>query len=179
MSERDAGGTTEANVETLNTEPFLKYVQVEPGLWSHWLWLGPRSSAGYGTYWDKVAKKVWPAHRFSYTAFIGPIPDGLVIDHLCGVHNCVKPSHLEAVTSRVNGQRAGQARALQNWLDKIHGHAPVRQKYTHLTVTMSENRWDHLRIVAKSDKRSLNSEVVWIVTGYIEQWLKQQEQRDV
>jgi hypothetical protein len=42
------------------------------------------------------------AHRASYEAFIGPIPDGMTIDHLCRNRKCVNPSHLEAVPMRVN-----------------------------------------------------------------------------
>jgi hypothetical protein len=42
------------------------------------------------------------AHRISYTYYKGPIPDGLTIDHLCSNPACIRPSHLEAVTHRVN-----------------------------------------------------------------------------
>ena len=42
------------------------------------------------------------AHRFAYETFVGPIPEGLTIDHLCRIRHCVNPEHLEAVTDRVN-----------------------------------------------------------------------------
>ena len=45
------------------------------------------------------------AHRWMYEQAIGPIPDGLVIDHLCKVTKCINPAHLEAVTSRANLRR--------------------------------------------------------------------------
>lgn len=45
------------------------------------------------------------AHRFSYELEYGPIPNGLTIDHLCRLRRCVRPSHLEAVTSAVNTLR--------------------------------------------------------------------------
>lgn len=45
------------------------------------------------------------AHRVMYTHIVGPIPDGLTIDHLCRVHNCVNPAHLEPVTLYENIQR--------------------------------------------------------------------------
>lgn len=41
-------------------------------------------------------------HRFAYMAFVGPIPDGLQIDHLCSVRACCNPDHLEAVDCRTN-----------------------------------------------------------------------------
>src|ERR1051326_2493639 len=40
-----------------------------------------------------------PAHRFVYELLVGPVPDGLVLDHLCRVKNCVNPAHLEPVTN--------------------------------------------------------------------------------
>jgi hypothetical protein len=76
-----------------------------------WLWLGYVND-GYGSmevrrdgrYYDR------PAHRIAYEAFIGPIPDGLVIDHLCACRTCVNPAHLEAVTREVNSRRGTHGR---------------------------------------------------------------------
>ena len=50
-------------------------------------------------------------HRLSYETFVGPIPAGLHIDHLCRVRNCVNPNHLEPVTSRQNTLRSPIAQA--------------------------------------------------------------------
>jgi hypothetical protein len=49
-------------------------------------------------------------HRYVYERMVGPIPDGLVIDHLCRNRACCNPAHLEPVTNRENclrGDRAG------------------------------------------------------------------------
>ena len=46
------------------------------------------------------------AHRFAYERAHGPIPEGLVLDHLCRNTKCVNPAHLEAVTSQENHRRA-------------------------------------------------------------------------
>lgn len=78
-----------------------------------WLWTGAQHPAGYGHI--KIAGKVEAAHRVSYEMAHGPIPDGLVIDHLCRVPACVNPDHLEAVTlventMRGEGYMAQQAR---------------------------------------------------------------------
>jgi hypothetical protein len=45
------------------------------------------------------------AHRKYYALYKGPIPTGLVIDHLCRNTLCVNPDHLEAVTQAVNLER--------------------------------------------------------------------------
>ena len=45
------------------------------------------------------------AHRWSYEYHVGPIPDGLQLDHLCRVRHCVNPQHLEPVTARENTLR--------------------------------------------------------------------------
>lgn len=67
-----------------------------------WLWTG-FCIGGYGVIgeWDKS----FMAHRLAYELLIGPIPDGLVIDHLCRVRNCVNPDHLEPVTLAENIRR--------------------------------------------------------------------------
>lgn len=91
-----------------------------------WLWTGASSkdggTGGYGRI--GVRGRLLMAHRFSYEAFRGPIPDGLFLDHLCRVHSCVNPDHLEAVTPRVNvlrGQTICRANAEKTHC--LHGHA--------------------------------------------------------
>ncbi len=65
-----------------------------------WLFQGTTARGGYGTVWFYGKHRL--AHAVSYELEIGPIPEGLVIDHLCRNHACVRPSHLEAVTDKVN-----------------------------------------------------------------------------
>lgn len=70
-----------------------------------WLWDGAKSTAGYG-HVNLGRGLGWRhAHRLTYEHFIGPIPEGLELDHLCRVRNCVNPWHLEAVTHRENVRR--------------------------------------------------------------------------
>lgn len=71
-----------------------------------WIWTGARSH-GYGDF--SVGRRVIRAHRFSYEMLVGPIPEGLEIDHLCKRRECVNPDHLEPVTSRENNLRRDYA----------------------------------------------------------------------
>jgi hypothetical protein len=74
----------------------------------HWLWNRSLKTAGYGVIGipqDVVAgvgsRKIL-AHRASYEIYVGPIPKGMTIDHLCRVRACVKPEHLEPVSMKEN-----------------------------------------------------------------------------
>lgn len=70
-----------------------------------WLWTGQTNNRGYGiTSWD--GRKTC-AHRVVYRLLVGPIPDGLELDHLCRARLCLNPAHLEPVTHRVNVRRGG------------------------------------------------------------------------
>lgn len=72
-----------------------------------WLWGGRLTSDGYGRFF--VAKKLRGAHRVAYQLYVGPIPDGLVIDHKCRNRCCVNPDHLEPVTNEENMRRGHHA----------------------------------------------------------------------
>lgn len=64
-----------------------------------WLWTGGLSH-GYGHFSDRG----WQggAYRWAYEHWVGPIPEGLDLDHLCRITSCVNPAHLEPVTHREN-----------------------------------------------------------------------------
>lgn len=67
-----------------------------------WLWTAA-SSRGYG--YLSFGGQRWRAHRFAYEHLVGPVPDGLVLDHLCRNTLCLNPAHLEPVTQRENLRR--------------------------------------------------------------------------
>lgn len=67
-----------------------------------WVWQLARNGAGGGYGVMRNGGRQQPAHRVYYERLVGPIPEGLVIDHLCRNHACVNPAHLEPVTPRIN-----------------------------------------------------------------------------
>ena len=69
-----------------------------------WWWLGGVNSYGYGAVSRTIDGRRYQlqAHRVAYELLVGPIPEGLVIDHLCRNTRCVRPDHLEPVTDKVN-----------------------------------------------------------------------------
>ena len=78
------------------------------------LWTGAVSAQGYGRFC-----RSW-AHRLVYEAVVGPVPEGLQLDHLCRNRLCVNPEHLEPVTNRVNTLRGEGPTALN--AKKTHCH---------------------------------------------------------
>lgn len=81
---------------------FLRFVREHPD-GGCWLYEGYRRRDGYAqAWWDGRQQYL---HRAMYEHLVGPIPDGLTLDHLCRVRNCVNPSHLDPVSAAENTRR--------------------------------------------------------------------------
>lgn len=88
---------------------FVEKVTLTPDCW---FWRGATDRYGYGQL--RISGRLEKAHRFAYECLVGPIPDGLVIDHLCRTPGCVNPEHLEVVTNRENMLRSHLTLAVIN-----------------------------------------------------------------
>lgn len=75
-----------------------------------WRFDGYCNPQGYGSL-SMPGTRPSMAHRVAYEIWIGPILDGLQIDHLCWNKACIRPSHLEAVTHFENNRRAALRRS--------------------------------------------------------------------
>jgi HNH endonuclease len=97
--------------------------ECRPDLGPCWEWLaGLGSATGYGNFW--LDGRTVSAHRFAYIDVLGPVPDGLDLDHLCRNRGCVNPHHLEPVTETVNILRGTSPMARNaRKTSCIHGHA--------------------------------------------------------
>jgi hypothetical protein len=82
---------------------------------------------GYGQVTHSGRK--WSAHKLSYVLAKGPVPDGLVLDHLCRVRCCINPDHLEPVTDAVNVARGISAQTTKA-RRAAQTHCPNGHEYT-------------------------------------------------
>lgn len=121
-----------------------------------WLWTRGVNQAGYGYHsvpTGHQGSRTIGAHRYVYEALVGPIPDGLVLDHLCRVRHCVNPAHLEPVTNAENIRRGETGLALAN-AKRALTHCKRGHEFTPENTQWRQGRWRVCRTCARARNRS-------------------------
>lgn len=95
------------DVEWLNRRDWWADVDMSGGLVACWLWMKSTASHGYGQTWDGTTVRL--AHRVAWTLAVGPIPEGLTIDHECRNRRCCNPAHLRLMDNVNNARLNGNA----------------------------------------------------------------------
>lgn len=74
-----------------------------------WLWIGAKNPGGYGMILKEQRREL--AHRLAFEMKNGPVPDGIVVDHICRNRSCVNQDHLRLASTKQNSEnRAGPQR---------------------------------------------------------------------
>lgn len=118
--------------------------EYKPELGSCWIWTGAKHK-GYGSV--RIDGVGFGTHRVSYEWCIGPIPEGLHVDHLCRVRACVRPSHLEAVTQSENNRRAAEAQT----------HCKQGHPFTPDNFFLRQGRWRVCKQCNRDNVRRVNA----------------------
>lgn len=128
------------NIDNMN-----KYINkdVDNGCW---LWVGAKRKA-YGAV--QHGGRVQQAHRVMYELVVGPIAEGLVLDHLCRVPACVRPEHLEPVTQMENLRRGKWKRSHPAIC--THGHEMIG----HNIIVRKSGGWNCRTCASEASRRYL------------------------
>ena len=114
-----------------------------------WLWKSALAPNGYGKF--SINNYPCSAHRISFEICKGIIPEELVIDHICRNRSCVNPSHLRAVTYRINNIENSDSVAAKN-INKTHcaqGH-----EYSKDNTKIRKSKARECRICIKTWKQN-------------------------
>ena len=90
------------------------------------LWTAACDQDGYGMVWYQG--RGVRVHRVAWELKYGEIPEGLELDHLCRVRNCLNTDHLEVVTHAENVRR-GDRSNYGGKHNKVKTHCPQGHEY--------------------------------------------------
>ncbi len=113
------------------------------------LWEGATDTDGYGVMTAEGTQS--GVHRLAYMALVGPIPDGLELDHLCRVRLCCNVKHLEPVTGAENRRRAA---ATKRHCPAGHPYSPEN---TRLHIDGKGHHHRHCRICDNGHRRAYDA----------------------
>lgn len=115
-----------------------------------WLWTGSGNGHGYGQIGQGDRK--FYVHRLAYEWLVGPIAEGMQVDHLCMVRRCVNPDHMEIVTPKVNANR-GYGQCVTAALQLAKTHCKHGHEYTPENTRIDKKRGIRLCRTCEADTR--------------------------
>ena len=121
-----------------------------------WIFTGHKNGRGYGVIWDRGAAS---AHRVAWRELVGPIPDGLVIDHLCRNRACINPDHMELVTNEENVRRGMRGEmSQQSWAAHCkRGHEMAGDNVGWINPKNGATPWRYCRECQRARMRAFRS----------------------
>jgi len=127
-----------------------------------WTWSGPIQPNGYAMM--SVGRSRRYVHRLAFETWIGPIPRGLDIDHLCRNRACCNPQHLEPVARAENINRGNGP----NVLARLNGnktHCANGHEFTSDNTRMRPSGGRRCRTCARDESRAKRSKLRGIDHG--------------
>jgi hypothetical protein len=118
-----------------------------------WIWIGHVDRNGYGRF-ALNGRMRW-AHICSYCLFVGDVPNGTELDHVCKTKRCVNPLHLEPVTHRVNMERADRGATV---IHRQKTHCPQGHPYSGDNL-VTWGRYRYCRICQTQYKRAYKARI--------------------
>ena len=112
-----------------------------------WEWTASTNGIGYGQI--RLRGRNVYAHRLSYELFVGEIPSGLDLDHLCRNPGCVRPNHLEPVTHQENLLRGDTIVARSAAVT----HCPKGHAYDEANTYIGKKGWRKCRTCRRDGMR--------------------------
>lgn len=110
-----------------------------------WVWTGSLDAYGYGQIGsERTAERPKPTmlkvHRVAYEQMVGPIPEGMVVDHACNNRSCVNPEHLRVTNwqgnsmnrSRTTGRDLPKGVSTHPLTSRLRARIRANGKETHL-----------------------------------------------
>lgn len=118
---------------------------------SHWFFGNPFKQDEYKRFYVSKGKSEY-SHRYAWKLWVGPIPKGFEIDHVCKVKSCVRPhsEHTEAVTRLVNWDRATSPPRI----NKLKTHCNNGHEYTKENTIIDKSGWRRCRKCANQYARN-------------------------
>lgn len=119
-----------------------------------WIWRGATNHGGYGIVQLGRGIGTDRTHRVIYKALVGEIPEGMTVDHLCGVPGCVNPEHLELVSRSENTSRQwATGRGNAGVRQKEKTHCPAGHAYDERNTYLSSSGRRHCRACSRARRR--------------------------